>query len=434
MKRTYLAGLAFLFSGLIAGCPQPEACGNGNDDDKDGAIDCADDECTTDGACIERCADLIDNNRDGLTDCADPQCAAECDESSQCNDGRDNDQDGTEDCGDSDCAAFPACVPENCTNGVDDNANGDTDCDDIQCALDPSCPESNCINGIDDDQDGSIDCADSDCASQLICATGQCNDGLDNDGDVLVDAADPGCINGGATEVDNNQCTNGIDDDFDGDIDGQDAQCGATGHEANANALPDLIMLSDADRCSVFTDQNGNPTPGCQPQVREVSGVSVNDPEFQAGCFTGVGTRRIMEWNSIIVNQGDADLVVGDTSDHEPIWTVNPAFGDLQFEGWTRSFLRDTNNVVQAAGHKGSFCMIDLFDVGGTGKFFNCNNGQGISIDFGDVYSIGLACQFIDITGLPAGDYSLEVQVDFTNQLPESDYDNNSTTYGVVIP
>lgn len=53
-------------------CPNPEVCDSGADDDGDGAIDCADPDCLTATPCIaEICDDEIDNNGDGLTDCAD---------------------------------------------------------------------------------------------------------------------------------------------------------------------------------------------------------------------------------------------------------------------------------------------------------------------------------------------------------------------------
>lgn len=67
-----------------------EICNNGIDDDGDGLVDCADDECPgqptcgagcicTDGRAIEvACMDGIDNDRDGLPDCRDPDCPDVC--------------------------------------------------------------------------------------------------------------------------------------------------------------------------------------------------------------------------------------------------------------------------------------------------------------------------------------------------------------------
>jgi len=66
-----------------AGQPEETDCGDGIDNDEDGAIDCADDDCADDDACQvepEVCNDGVDNDRDGATDCDDDDCAedAEC--------------------------------------------------------------------------------------------------------------------------------------------------------------------------------------------------------------------------------------------------------------------------------------------------------------------------------------------------------------------
>jgi len=57
-------------------CPQSEICGNGIDDDGDGAIDCEDNACDCNILCItaEICDDEIDNDCDGLIDGFDGDC------------------------------------------------------------------------------------------------------------------------------------------------------------------------------------------------------------------------------------------------------------------------------------------------------------------------------------------------------------------------
>ncbi len=51
-------------------------CNDGADDDGDGQIDCTDEDCAGDIACLlaEDCDDGIDNDLDGFTDCADRDC------------------------------------------------------------------------------------------------------------------------------------------------------------------------------------------------------------------------------------------------------------------------------------------------------------------------------------------------------------------------
>lgn len=259
----------------------------------------------------------------------------------------------------------------------------------------------------------------------------QCTDGLDNDGDAFIDDADPGCLDGDLDSELDDQCADGLDNDFDGLVDIADPECAQNPNaEANLQALPDLVL--DPNRNNVF--------PGGEPSIRTVQGVDETDPEFLEGCFTGTGTRTILEWNSIIQNIGDANLVVGSTENHQPPYTFNENLGQLQFEGWTRSFLLDANNNIVAQGHKGSFCMFDIVRVEGFDTIpqfsdGNCANNQGISVGFADVYSIGLDCQFIDITDVPTGEnYTLLVEVNFTRELPEKNYDNNTQEYEVFIP
>lgn len=60
-----------------------------------------------------------------------------------CFDGEDNDGDGLVDCADPDCRPEVACFdfPETCDNGVDDNGDGWVDCDDVFCLDAPdACP------------------------------------------------------------------------------------------------------------------------------------------------------------------------------------------------------------------------------------------------------------------------------------------------------
>ena len=50
-----------------------------------------------------------------------------------------------------------------------------------------------CRNGVDDDADGAVDCDDTECAMEAVCFEFACNDGLDNDADQLIDCADLDC-------------------------------------------------------------------------------------------------------------------------------------------------------------------------------------------------------------------------------------------------
>ncbi len=81
--RIKIAGLGIVLGLAVVlghswGCtdPGPEvSCADGQDNDGDGLVDCADDDCITTPACPEvDCADGQDNDGDGLVDCADDDC------------------------------------------------------------------------------------------------------------------------------------------------------------------------------------------------------------------------------------------------------------------------------------------------------------------------------------------------------------------------
>jgi hypothetical protein len=64
---------------------------------------------------------------------------------------------------------------------------------------------------------------------------------------------------------------------------------------------------------------------------------------------------------------------------------------------------------------------------------FDCNN-QGLHIGYEDVYPSSIDCQWIDVTGVPAGTYILSVVINGDKYLPESDYTNNEARVQVQIP
>ncbi|MBI3185151.1 MAG: hypothetical protein HYZ28_23695 [Myxococcales bacterium] len=76
-----------------------------------------------------------------------------------CTDGLDNDKDGLVDCADQDCAQDPSCGTQtkelNCSNGIDDDRDGAVDCQDTDCHSSTSC---SCT------PQGTINCCYSKCA------------------------------------------------------------------------------------------------------------------------------------------------------------------------------------------------------------------------------------------------------------------------------
>lgn len=57
----------------------------------------------------------------------------------------------------------------------------------------------------------------------------------------------------------------------------------------------------------------------------------------------------------------------------------------------------------------------------------------GISVGWADIYDTSVPGQYIDVTGLPSGQYVLEVEVNPERTLVESDYSNNIVTVPVQL-
>lgn len=171
--------------------------------------------------------------------------------------------------------------------------------------------------------------------------------------------------------------------------------------------------------------------------------------EYLEGC-AAAGERTILRFNMETRNIGFADLILGIPVTNS-LFRYATCHKHYHFESFAQYTLLDTNlnpvmlgtNVV--VGRKVGFCVLDFFPWrpgAATTKKYDCgasanaltNSPQGIQAGWADVYTADLDCQFIDITGVPAGEYKLQIAVNPDNVLVEERYDNNSTIVDITIP
>jgi len=152
-------------------------------------------------------------------------------------------------------------------------------------------------------------------------------------------------------------------------------------------------------------------------------------------CLTGYGTRQILRFTTHIENIGDQDYYIGippadQNGDGGTQWEWDPCHGHWHYEGYAEYILYDQNNNELPIGFKNGFCVLDLdCSYGGGTPKYSCAN-QGISAHCGDIYSSGLECQWIDITEVVDGIYTLVVRVNWdksadANGVAETNYSNN---------
>lgn len=164
-----------------------------------------------------------------------------------------------------------------------------------------------------------------------------------------------------------------------------------------------------------------------------IRNYSVTDCEVVEGCALP-GPRRYLIFNTETRNIGDADITLGN-----PAQNTNYVYAlchdHYHFRDFADYQLVNSAGQTVAIGLKAGFCLLDSRqwdDNARPTKKYNCNF-QGIQSGWADVYHDELSCQWVDITGLGAGIYQLELEVNPAGRLPERTRTNNVTRLSVVI-
>jgi hypothetical protein len=164
------------------------------------------------------------------------------------------------------------------------------------------------------------------------------------------------------------------------------------------------------------------------------------------GCFngptpsSGTFSRRLLRFDGVIQNLGDEDFVIGATSGN-PLFEFSGCHGHYHMkEAMSYELLHAdtlqpvTLNGQAVVGRKQGFCMLDMRRMSGTNPPRYTCGYQGLTAGWADVYSSGLDCQWVDVTGVPAGPYVLKVTVNPTGSLVETNKNNNSAYVPVSVP
>ncbi|PKN54846.1 MAG: hypothetical protein CVU56_24420 [Deltaproteobacteria bacterium HGW-Deltaproteobacteria-14] len=227
-----------------------EVCDNGADDDGDGLVDCRDPDCAESALCVcegaccyPACgaAEVLVCLGDNI--CGYP-CRCEAVQAEDCGNAQDDDGDGLIDCFDPDCqdgvhcscetggaeCCYPVCADDEALECLGDNICG------YPCRCKAPAQPEDCGNGVDDDGDGAADCPDPDCHASALCdchAQGEltCCYPKCGEGEGLECLGDNICGYPCSCEPEQVElCGNGVDDDGDGLIDCNDPDCAGVAH------------------------------------------------------------------------------------------------------------------------------------------------------------------------------------------------------------
>lgn len=146
------------------------------------------------------------------------------------------------------------------------------------------------------------------------------------------------------------------------------------------------------------------------------------------GCTRGLGSRRVIRFATRIDNTGTTDYYIGNNSTYPGMFSTNNCHGHAHYQGYADYILFDQSGNAIPVGFKNGFCVIDVGCTTGTGQF-GCSN-MGISKGCYDRYSSGTTCNWIDVTDVAPGTYTLVVRTNWQHAPDalgryETNYTNN---------
>ncbi|MGH8994089.1 MAG: lysyl oxidase family protein [Acidimicrobiia bacterium] len=158
-----------------------------------------------------------------------------------------------------------------------------------------------------------------------------------------------------------------------------------------------------------------------------------DDHSIADGCVAP-GTHRLLCFDFWTHNIGQADFVVGSPEARPDLFVASESHGHYHLKDFNEFALFDLAGNPVINGAKQAFCLMDSekrSDWGPEeGKFYDCNENQGISAGWADLYGKSLPCQFVVIDGVPDGTYVLRSTTNAGHVVPESSYaDNTVFTY-----
>jgi hypothetical protein len=232
---------------------------------------------------------------------------------------------------------------------------------------------------------------------------------------------------------------------------GASTGCGHPGAAASLDAeLPTDGAAARMDAAVDAPDASPFDAPPAAPDLQFISAemsqtVTVTSDIFSdssceviEGCVGGSGPRMLLRFDTVSANRGTADLKLGTpppAGESNDVFEWSQCHGHHHVRNFASYELLDATGTVVLTARKQSFCLEDVENIqpGIPATGYSCSD-QGITRGWADVYSRFLPCQWIDVTNVAAGAYTLRIVVNPLRTLPESNYDNNTFTVPAVVP
>jgi hypothetical protein len=176
---------------------------------------------------------------------------------------------------------------------------------------------------------------------------------------------------------------------------------------APVDGRPDLTVDSAALARSLYVEQ------------RELTADSC---EVAEGCVAAPGRRRLLRFTTSIANLGGGPVIIPGPEDAPYLYHFDACHGHDHLSDFARYELRDDAGQVIAVGRKQGFFLTDVGAYCADGApALDYYPAQGISAGWSDVYVASIPCQWLDVTDVPDGNYTLSVDVDTLGLIEQND-------------
>ncbi|WP_437591570.1 lysyl oxidase family protein [Sorangium sp. So ce1000] len=161
--------------------------------------------------------------------------------------------------------------------------------------------------------------------------------------------------------------------------------------------------------------------------------------ELMERCIGGPGRRHLLEFEGRIENLGPGHLDPGPEF-NSPLFEYAQCHQHFHFLDFTDYRLVDADGEVVSQGHKQAFCLTDMDPLDPASpapRGYPTSGGMGcnfLSAGWADTYEVGTPCQWVDVTDVPEGDYTLRVTVNPIGVIDERSVENNVVEVPVHVP
>ncbi len=157
--------------------------------------------------------------------------------------------------------------------------------------------------------------------------------------------------------------------------------------------------------------------------------VNTNECLIDEGCLGDYGMRQILKFTTQLENIGDADYIVGTPDEDSELFSRDNCHRHWHYLGYAEYLLFDQEGNPQPIGFKNGFCALDYRCEDEALYKYSCDY-MGISAGCYDVYNSELLCQWVDLTDVESGFYTLVVRVNHNQASDlfgrkELNYNNN---------